>query len=171
MRKILGTWPMVTAWLVLAALVACDDEEEGLEGTFTFAFNETRDTCDGDPDTNVAQLTISIDEEEVTVRFGEEAVLTGFVNDEGIIEVEGTAMVPVMVDGDTVVVESFMELQVGGLGSVRPEASGRLTYNGTHPAKPGEQCFQEFVGTGQRASVAPFLPTGPAPVDAPVGRG
>ncbi|HUP00247.1 MAG TPA: hypothetical protein VM737_01825 [Gemmatimonadota bacterium] len=153
--------------LALAAgLGACEEDEQGIEGTFTFAFSETRDTCDGESDTSIAQLTISRDGEEITVRFGDEAVLSGFVNEAGIIEAEGPASVTVEVNGDPIVVESFMEIQIG-IRPVRSEASGRLTYDGTHPSNPGEQCVQEFFGTGQRASFAPFLPTGPAAVDAP----
>ncbi|CAN5176649.1 hypothetical protein BH18GEM1_BH18GEM1_11290 [soil metagenome] len=150
--------------LIALAVLGCEEDQRGIEGTFLFAFSEVEDTCDNDPDGTVTvQLTIEQDGEIVTVRFGEEAVLTGFVDERGLIQAEGEARVPVIVDGQAVIVESFMEVQIG-IRPVRPEASARLTFDGTHPSRPGEACLQEFLGSGQRASLVPLIPTGPAAV-------
>jgi len=151
--------PMLALILAVAAVSACKKDEEGIAGTFNLVITETEDTCDGDE--NSFSTSISIEaagEDDVTVTFGDQAVLTGFVDDQGIIQAQGPAMVPVPVEGDTLLVQSSMRIQLAVRRS-RVDGNGDLAYDGTHPGAPGEQCEQDFNVAGQRANLAPILPT------------
>lgn len=152
--------PISLSLVALLALVpACDDDDQGFTGDFILTITETSDTCDGIENIFQSQVAISGTADNLTVRFGEDAVLTGGLNSQNFFQVSGDVVVPVDVDGTPVDVESFMEMvfEVVGQGRRLDVEEGSLTYEGTHPSAPGETCVQEFQGTGQRASLGPLL--------------
>ncbi len=146
--------------LLLGVATACEDDDLGFTGEFTLTINETLDTCDGIENVGIqSQVSISGTADDLEVRFGEDAVLTGGLNSQNFFEVSGPVTVEVEVDGEPVEVVSFMEMifEVVGQGRRLDVEAGSLTYDGTHPDAPGETCVQEFAGTGQRASLGSLL--------------
>lgn len=158
--KTLALRRLVLALMALMGVAACESDEEGITGTYNLVVSEREDTCDDELNSFPVRVTIAGGEDDITVTFGDIAVLAGFVDDEGFVQAQDTISVPVVVDGQTVQVESFMQIQLG-LGRLGLEGNGRLTYDGTHPSAPGEVCKQEFDTEGERALRAPYLPTGP----------
>jgi hypothetical protein len=150
MRSIAKCVPLV---LLLAAAMACEDDDLGFTGAFDLTITETEDTCDGVENIIFSQVEISGSAQDITVRFSDDAVLTGGLNQANFFEVSGNVIVAVPVDDETVDVESFMEMifEVSGQGRrLEIEEGSSLTYVGTHPSAPGVTCIQEFVGQGQR---------------------
>ena len=134
--------------------IGCEEDEDlGFTGPFDLVVTETVDTCDGDENIIFSQVDISGSAEDITVRFSDDAVLTGGLNQANFFEVSGNVIVAVPVGDDTVDVESFMEMiyQVTDLGRHLEivEGSSQI-FTGTHPAAPGVTCIVEFVGQGQR---------------------
>lgn len=149
----------LSLFLVLGTVLACEEDDQGFTGEFILSITETLDTCDGIEHIFQSQVEISGPADDLTVRFGEDAILTGGLNNLNFFDVSGDVLVEVDVDGEPVQVASFMEMifEVVGQGRRLDVEQGSLTYEGTHPAAPGETCVQEFVGTGQRASLGPVL--------------
>jgi hypothetical protein len=146
--------------LLLGVALGCEEDNLGFTGDFVLTVVESEDTCDNSRDSFQSELTISGTPDDLEVRFGDEAVLTGGLNSQNFFEVQGPATVVVDVDGEPVEVESFMVLifEVTAQGRrVEVREGSMLTYEGTHPAAPGETCVQRFQGTGQRPSLAPLL--------------
>lgn len=157
MRSIATILPLA---LLLGVATACEEDDLGFTGDFILTVNESLDTCDGIENTGIrSQVNISGTADNLEVRFGEDAVLTGGLNNQNFFEVSGDVMVEVEVEGEPVLVESFMEMlfEVTGQGRRLDVEEGSLTYEGTHPEAPGETCVQEFSGTGQRASLGPVF--------------
>ena len=125
-------------------------DPDSFPGTYNLFIGETLDTCDGILNNDItSRIVIGRNGDEFTVAFGDDGVLTGQLDNQGLIQAQGPLTVTIVVDGQPNEVESFMEIQI----SVRREnvqATGRLTYDGTHPSSPGVQCVQEFGATGQR---------------------
>jgi hypothetical protein len=153
---------MRTLSLLLVAVLAtsasgCDDDSNSITGTYNLFIGETLDTCDGILNNDItSQIVIGRSGDEFTVAFGDDGVLTGQLDNQGLIQAEGPLTVTIVVDGQPNEVDSFMEIQI----SVRREnvqVTGRLTYDGTHPNSPGVQCVQEFGATGQRLSLSPLI--------------
>lgn len=145
--------------VVLSVATACDEDDQGFTGEFILSITETSDTCDGIENIFQSLVDISGTADDLEVRFGDDAVLTGGLNNQNLFEVSGDVLVLVDVDEAPVEVESFMEMifEVTGQGRRLDVEQGSLTYDGTHPDAPGETCVQEFVGTGQRASLGPVF--------------
>jgi hypothetical protein len=147
----------IAKFVFLAGLVGasagCEDDDLGFTGAFELTITETEDTCDGSNDVIFSQVDISGTAQAITLTFNEDAVLTGSLNAQNFFDVSGNVIVPVAVQGDTVDVESFMEMifEVAAQGRrLDIEEGSALTYMGTHPSAPGVTCIQEFVGQGQR---------------------
>jgi len=140
------------ALAVGAVTAACGDDDNFFEGEFSLTVFETNDTCDGT--SNTFQVLMEIDQiqgNEFEVRFGDEAVLDGTLNDEGVIVARGTSTAG----------GAEAEMLVNIL--VRRESTdgnGVLTFEGTFPGVEGV-CTQEFRWTrgDRRDSFAPALPT------------
>jgi hypothetical protein len=150
MRSIVKFVPLV---LLIGAAMACEDDDLGFTGAFDLTITETEDTCDGVENIIFSQVEISGSAQDITVRFSDDAVLTGGLNQANFFEVSGNVIVAVPVDDGTMDVESFMEMifEVSGQGRrLEIEEGSSLTYVGTHPSAPGVTCIQEFVGQGQR---------------------
>jgi hypothetical protein len=143
---------------VLAASASgCDDDENSITGTYNLFIGETLDTCDGMLNAGItSQIVINRNGDEFTVAFGDDGVLTGQLDNEGLIQAQGPVTVTVDVNGELNEVDSFMEFQIL-IGVESLQANGRLTYDGTHPSSPGVQCIQEFDATGQRSSLSPIV--------------
>jgi len=151
MRSIAKCVPLV---LLLAAAMACEDDDLGFTGAFDLTITETEDTCDESEDVVFSQIEISGSAQDITVRFGDQGTLTGGLNPANFFEVSGNVIVPVPVVGDTVDVESFMEMifEVAAQGrQLDIEEGSSQTFVGTHPAAPGVTCIVEFVGLGNRS--------------------
>ena len=147
---------LLVAGLAASAL-ACDDDENSITGTYNLFIGETLDTCDGILNDDISsQIVINRNGDEFTVVFGDAGVLTGQLDDQGLIQAQGPVTVTVDVNGEPVMVASFMEIQIS-ISRESLQATGRLTYDGTHPNSPGVQCVQEFGATGQRPSLAPLV--------------
>lgn len=148
---------MAIPLLVLAAAACEDEDDEGVTGTFDLFVTISEDTCGDDASRSFwTRMTVEGEGDDVVVRFGEDAVLDGFIDDQGFVQATGPATVAVPVGPDTVEVASTLQLQFGVRPS-RSEVGGVLTFDGTHPAAPGESCFWEFVATAQRASRSPIF--------------
>ncbi|MGH7587159.1 MAG: hypothetical protein ACRELU_01060 [Gemmatimonadota bacterium] len=149
MRSIVKFVPLV---LLLGAATACEDDDLGFTGAFDLIITETEDTCDGDENVIFSQVDISGSAQEISVRFSDDAVLTGGLNAANFFEVSGNVIVAVPVDDETVDVDSFMEMifEVSGQGRRLDIEEGSQTFVGTHPSAPGVTCIVEFVGQGQR---------------------
>ena len=158
MRSILKVLPLA---LLMGGALACEEDNLGFTGDFILSVNETEDTCDGVKNTGIqSQVEISGTPEALQVRFGDEALLTGGLNAQNFFQVEGPATVVVEVDGEPVEVESFMVLifEVTAQGRrLEVREGSMLSFDGTHPAAPGQMCVQKFQGTGQRASLGVLL--------------
>ncbi|MGH7570543.1 MAG: hypothetical protein ACREMK_01700 [Gemmatimonadota bacterium] len=153
MRSILKALPHV---LLLGAVLACEEDDLGFTGEFNLTIVESLDTCDEIEDTIFSRVSISGTTDDLEVRFGDDALLTGGLNSQNFFEVSGPATV--QIEGVDIV--SFMVLifEVSALGRRLDVQDGSmLTFEGTHPAAPGEVCVQEFLGTGQRLSLSPVL--------------
>lgn len=151
--------------MVLLLLPACDnvvvtedlidpepgvDDSDSFPGTFNLFIGETLDTCDGILNNDItSQVVINRNGDEFTVAFGDDGVLSGQVDNVGLLQAEGTVTVTIDLGGQLIAVTSFMEIQISVVGESL-QATGRLTYNGNHPNSPGVQCVQEFGATGQR---------------------
>ncbi len=153
---------MRTLMLLLVTVLAasasgCDDDENSITGTYNLFIGETLDTCDGMLNAGItSQIVINRNGDEFTVAFGDDGVLTGQLDNEGLIQAQGPVTVTVDVNGELNEVDSFMEFQIL-IGVESLQANGRLTYDGTHPSSPGVQCIQEFDATGQRSSLSPIV--------------
>ncbi len=146
---------LVTGMVV--STLACDDENDSITGTYNLFIVETLDTCDGTLNNNItSQIVISRNGNEFTVAFGDDGVLTGQLDDDGLIQAQGPVTVTVDVNGQSNEVDAFMQIQIL-IRRETLESNGRLTYDGTHPSSPGLQCTQEFNATGQRPSLIPLL--------------
>lgn len=149
---------MAVPLLAVATAAGCEDEEDqGVRGTFDLFVTIAMDTC-GDDASRVfsTRMTVEGEGDDIVVQFGEDAVLDGFIDEQGFVQAMGPATVAVPVGADTVDVVSTLQLQFGVRPS-RSEASGRLTFDGTHPAAPGVSCFWEFVASAQRLSRSPIF--------------
>lgn len=150
-------WTVSLTILGLTLAVACDDEADGgIEGTYQLEVFESRDTCDGVTNDFFVPLTVERDGEEVTLSFGDEWVLTGTFDNEGILQAQGT--VEDLGGGQTTQLQLQIDFFRGGL-----EGNGRAIYNGTFP-ETGEPCQQDFTfrSRSKSGSLAPASPTGPA---------
>jgi len=137
--------------------LACDDDDDSITGTFNLFIGETLDTCDGTLNDDItSQIVITRNGDDFTVEFGDDGTLTGQLDNQGLIQVQGPVMTTVVVDDVPTEVASFMEIQISIIRD-RLQATGRLTYDGTHPNSPGVQCIQEFGAAGQRPSLAPLV--------------
>ncbi len=158
MRSILKSLSPV---VLLGAVLACEEDDQGFTGEFILSIVESSDTCDGIENIFQSQVDISGTADDLQVRFGEDAILTGGLNSQNFFEVSGPVTVTVEIpDQDPVEVASTMVLifEVRGQGRrLEIQEGSSLTYEGTHPAAPGETCVQEFQGTGQRANLAPII--------------
>jgi hypothetical protein len=132
----------------------CESADDRVPGTYRINITESRDTCDNPQELNsfVSEVTISQEGEGYILEFGEEGTLTGAFSEEGVL----------VAQGDIVVVRGGLpiaaHMQVGFIirqGQITA-GTGRLTFNGTFPGRPGE-CVQEFSVTGRRDSVSPIL--------------
>jgi len=153
---------MRTLMLLLVAVLAasasgCDDDSNSITGTYNLFIGETLDTCDGILNNDIAsQIVISRNGDEFTVAFGDDGVLTGQLDNDGLIQAQGPLTVTIDVNGQPTEVDTFMEIQIS-ISRTNVQATGRLTYDGTHPNSPGVQCIQEFGATGQRLSLSPLI--------------
>ncbi len=153
---------MRTLMLLLVAMLAasasgCDDNKNTITGTYNLFIGETLDTCDGILNNDiVSQIVINRSGDEFTVAFGDDGVLTGQLDNNGLIQAQGPLTVTIDINGQPNEVESFMEIQISIIRE-NVQATGRLTYDGTHPSSPGVQCVQEFGATGQRLSLSPIV--------------
>ena len=150
MRSILK---FVFVAVLVGAAAACEEDDLGFTGAFDLTITETEDTCDQSNDVVFSHVDISGSAQDLTVRFSDEAVLTGGLNDSNFFVVSGNIVVPVPAESDTVDVESFMEMvfQVASQGRrLDIEEGSSQTFMGTHPGAPGVTCIVEFVGLGQR---------------------
>ena len=142
---------------MVAAVLGCDDESNSITGTYNLFIGETLDTCDGIVNDDItSRIVISRNGDEFTVAFGDDGVLTGQLDNQGLIQVQGPVMVTIDVNGQPNEVASFMEMQISIVREIL-QATGRLTYDGTHPSSPGVQCIQEFGASGQRPSLTPLV--------------
>lgn len=149
---------LVTGMVALA--LGCDDEPNSITGTYNLFIGETLDTCDGILNDNIqSRIVINRDGDDFTVAFGDDGVLTGQLDNQGLIQVQGPVMVTIDVNGAPNEVASFMEMQISVVREIL-QATGRLTYDGTHPNSPGVQCIQEFGASGQRPSLIPLVSAG-----------
>ncbi len=145
---------------MVASTLACDDEPNSITGTFNLFIREIEDTCDGTPNTDItSQIVINRDGDDFTVAFGDDGLLTGQVDNQGLIQVQGPVTVTIDVNGQPNEVASFMEMQIS-IVRERLEATGQLSYDGTHPSSPGVPCIQTFGATGQRPSLVPLVSAG-----------
>lgn len=147
--------------VVLSVATACEEDDQGFTGDFNLSVVETEDMCDAVEEGFQSQLAISGTADDLEVRFGEDAVLTGGLNAQNFFEVSGpiTSVVEGL-DGEPVEVESFMVLifEVTAQGRrVEVREGSMITFNGTIPKAPGQVCVWEFQGTGQRASLGPVF--------------
>ncbi|MGH7564664.1 MAG: hypothetical protein ACREK5_09620 [Gemmatimonadota bacterium] len=139
--------------LLLSVVLACEEDDLGFTGEFNLTIVETSDTCDGIEDTFFSRVEISGTTDGLEVRFGEEALLTGGLNSQNFFEVSGPAMV--VIDETEIVSSMVLIFEVSGGGRRLEVRDGSmLTFEGTHPAAPGEVCVQQFLGTGQRLSLS-----------------
>ncbi|MGH7556867.1 MAG: hypothetical protein ACREMD_03660 [Gemmatimonadota bacterium] len=153
MRSILKALPLV---LLLGAVLACEEDDLGFTGEFDLTIVETSDTCDEIEDTIFSHVSISGTTDDLEVRFGDDALLTGGLNSQNFFEVSGPATVEI--DGVEVVSSMVLIFEVSARGRrLDVEEGSMLTFEGTHPAAPGEVCVQEFQGTGQRPSLSPVI--------------
>ena len=142
----------------LLALTACgEDEQRGVEGRFTLVVSESRDTCDNQTNSFGSEITITRDGDDVVVTFGQDAILTGTIDENGEILAQG--VVEDQGGGRTTVLAVRILVR-----RTRLESTGRQTFNGTFPGVPGT-CLQEFSISGQRANVVPTLFTSPTFID------
>ncbi len=145
---------------MVASALACDDENDSITGTYNLFIGETMDTCDGILNDDItSQIVITRNGDEFTVAFGDDGVLTGQLDNQGLIQVQGPVMVTIDVGGQPTEVAAFMEMQISIIRESL-QATGRLTYDGTHPNSPGVQCIQEFGATGQRPALVPLVSAG-----------
>jgi len=140
------------ALAVGAVTAACGDDDNFFEGEFSLTVFETTDTCDGT--SNSFQVLMEIDQlegNEFEVRFGDEAILQGTLNDEGVIVARGTST------AGGIEAEMLVNILVRREST---DGNGVLTFEGTFPGVEGV-CTQEFRWTrGDRLdSLAPTLPT------------
>lgn len=138
---------------LVGTAVACEDDDLGFTGAFDLTITETEDTCDESNDVVFSHVDISGSAQDITMSFGSAGALTGGLNQANFFEVSGNVTVPVPVPGDTVDVESFIEIiyEVSAQGRrLEIEEGSSQTFVGTHPAAPGVTCIVEFVGQGQR---------------------
>lgn len=142
-----------TALVLAVAIVAtaCDDEDSTFEGRFSVQVFETEDTCDGT--TNGFQVELSIDrvgDNQFQVMFGEDAVLEGSLNSDGILVAEGTSTAGGF--------EADMQVNLLVRRDLL-EGNGILTFEGTFPDVEGV-CIQRFNLTrGSRLDLSPSIPT------------
>ena len=144
----------VSLMLFLGAATACEEDDLGFTGAFDLTIVETDDVCDGVENVVFSQVDISGSAQDITVRFTDDAVLTGGLNQANFFEVSGNIIVPVMVDDQVFIVESFMEMIYEVLAQGRRleiQEGSSQTFIGTHPSAPGVTCIVEFVGQGQRS--------------------
>lgn len=135
-----------------AVTAACGDDDNFFEGEFSLRVFETTDTCDGT--SNVFQVLMEIDQisgNEFVVRFGDEAILEGTLNPDGVIVARGTS------NAGGIEAEMLVNILVRREST---DGNGALTFDGTFPDVEGV-CTQEFRWTrGDRLdSLAPSLPT------------
>jgi hypothetical protein len=125
-------------------------DRDPFPGTYNLFIGETLDTCDGIlNDDFTSRIVIGRNGDEFTVSFGNDGVLSGQVDNAGLLQAQGTVTVTVDLGGQLTAVTSLMEIQISVVGDVL-QATGRLTYNGNHPNSPAVPCIQEFGATGQR---------------------
>lgn len=151
MRSIMKFVPLV---LLLGAATACEEDDLGFTGAFDLTIVETDDGCDSDENVIFSQVDISGTAQEITMSFGDDGVLTGGLNQANFFVVSGNVTVPVPVEGDTVDVESFIEMTYDVSGQGRRlgiQEGSSQTFVGNHPSAPGVTCIVEFVGQGQRS--------------------
>lgn len=140
--------------LLLGAATACEEDDLGFTGAFDLTIVETDDACDGVENVVFSQVDISGSAQDITVSFGDDGVLTGGLNQANFFVVSGNVVVPVMVEDETVDVESFIEMiyDVSGQGRrLGIQEGSSQTFVGNHPSAPGVTCIVEFVGQGQRS--------------------
>lgn len=142
-----------TALVLAVAIVAagCDDEDSTFEGRFSVQVFETEDTCDGT--TNGFQVELRIDrvgDNRFTVAFGDDAVLEGSLNSDGILVTQGTSTAGGF--------EADMQVNILVRRDLL-EGNGVLVFDGTFPGVDGV-CTQEFNLTrGSRLNLTPSMPT------------
>ena len=143
----------------LAAAGCGNDPSTGVEGTYQLNVSIPVDECTGQASSFSSEVTIERDGDNVTFLFGDDATLTGTIDNETrIMTVDGTILVPVPPPGTgTFPGQMHMEARVTE-GSIA--AVGTITYVGTFPGVSGT-CRQFFNVTGNRLNRS-FLPlTGP----------
>jgi hypothetical protein len=151
------TFMLLLATGMVASALACDDENDSITGTYNLFIGETLDTCDGILNDDItSQIVISRNGDEFTVAFGDDGVLTGQLDNQGLIQVQGPVTTTIDVGGQPTEVAAFMEMQIS-IVRESLQTTGRLTYDGTHPSSPGVQCIQEFSATGQRLALVPLV--------------
>jgi hypothetical protein len=142
---------------MVASVLGCDDESNSITGTYNLFIGETLDTCDGIVNDDIqSRIVINRNGDEFTVAFGDDGVLTGQLDNQGLIQVQGPITTTIDVGGQPTEVAAFMEMQISIVREIL-QATGRLTYDGTHPSSPGVQCIQEFGASGQRAALIPLV--------------
>ena len=133
---------------VVLGLVACEDEESEITGTYQANVFESMDTCDNSRDSYGLEIEITRQGSEFRVLVNDAGPLTGGL-EEGILVVTGT-----VTGGDPPCdatgacprdVRLEMDIRRGRI----VEGKGRVTWNGTFPGVSGV-CVQEFDFTGFR---------------------
>lgn len=142
---------LAPAAFVLLLTVACSEDDDRITGRFEIQVSEIfPDSCDGEENVFTSELDIRLDGQVFTVTFADTAVLTGMLDNQGLIQADGEVSVPVTVDGQVQLVESNMRMQIRVRRGGRLEATGVIEYDGTHPSSPGVACTQPFQAVGQR---------------------
>jgi hypothetical protein len=132
----------------------CQSSDDRVPGTYRLNIIESRDTCDNPQELNTfgSQLTISQEGDSYIIEFGEEGTLTGAFSDEGVLVAEGD----IVVVRDGTPIAAHMQIGIIIRQGQITAGTGRLTFNGTFPGRPGV-CIQEFSVTGRRDNVSPVL--------------
>lgn len=149
---------ILTLGVALAAVGCDNDPSTGVEGTYQLNVSIPVDECTGQPSSFTSQVTIERDGDDVTFTFGDDAVLTGTIDNESrIMTVDGTILVDVPPPG-TGTFPGFMQMEArvteGELNAV-----GSIVFEGTFPGVSGT-CTQQFLAQGPRLGLSPLPLTG-----------
>ena len=150
----------ILALAAVLSVVGCEnDPSTGVEGTYQLNVSIPVDECTGQPSSFSSQVTIEREGDDVTFTFGDDAVLTGTIDNESrIMTVSGTILVDVPPPG-TGTFPGFMQMEArvteGELNAV-----GSIVFEGTFPGVSGT-CTQQFLAQGPRLGLSPIPLTGP----------
>jgi len=148
-------WTIALAAVLMTA--GCENNPStGVEGTYHLNVSIPVDECTGQSSSFSSEVTIERDGDNVTFRFGNDATLTGTIDEETrIMTVDGTILADAP-GGGTFSGQMHMEARVTEGEIV---AVGTITYEGTFPGVSGT-CRQFFNSIGERQNLSPLPLTG-----------